>query len=188
MTRGLSAGEISALATANYVTEEHLKITTRNYSIAGTAVTYSTLQTLRYTTGPADTVVGGDGTYVAASYVSDFSFAEERYEVAPQTVNIMFETLTSTLITALDINTKYSTLIEIYKVYKDTSTGSITARFLMFSGNLVGLEISGNKQTQTVALRCSNNFSQFNNTNGRTLARLSQPPSGQTIFWGNIRI
>lgn len=188
MSRGLSAGEITALQANNYQVEDHIKITTRNRlniqfgGGSGTSTTY------RYTTGALDTVVSGDGTYIPASYISQIEIPDETFEISPQTINIVFERFDQAFITDLTTDTQNGTLVQVYKVLLDTATRSISGRFLMFDGTVSGVDIIGNRKTQSVIMRCSSSFYQFNITNGRQLNDIGENPRYEAIFWGGLRV
>lgn len=184
MSRGLTAGEISALQTSASIMEEHVKITTRTPSISGNTITYTNGTIYRFTTGQVDTVVAADGTYVPQSYINTLEYAEETYELTPSQVSLVFSTFDNTFINTLDTVNKFSTLIDIYKVLLDPSSRTISGRFLVYSGRLNSIDITGGKQNQTVSLRFVNNFEQFDRTTGRNLSSFNQARVYETIFWG----
>ena len=188
MSRGLTSGQISALEANNYQVEDHIKIVTRNLlnitfgGGSGSSTTY------RYTTGALDTVVSGDGTYVPASYIREIVIPEETFEISPQTINIVFERFDQPFIDDITTDTQNGTLVQVYKVLLDTSTRAISGRFLMFDGNVSGVDINGNRSTQAVILRCSSSFYQFNVTNGRQLNDIGDNPKYEAIFWGGLKV
>lgn len=188
MSRGLLSGEITALEANNYQVEDHIKIVTRttiNVRFGGSS---GIISTYRYTTGPLDTVVSGDGTYIPASYIREIVLPDESFEISPQTVNIVFERFDQDFITELTSDTQNATLVQVFKVLLDPTTRSISGRFLMFDGNVSGVDVSGTRSTQSVILRCSSSFYQFNVTNGRQLNDIGDNPKYEAIFWGGLKV
>lgn len=188
MSRGLLSGEISALEANNYQVEDHIKIITRNTINVRFGGTSGIINTYRYTTGPLDTTVSGDGTYQAASYIREIVLPEESFEISPQTVNIVFERFDQNFITDMTSDTQNATLVQVYKVLLDPTTRAISGRFLMFDGNVSGVDVSGTRSTQAVIVRCSSSFYQFNITNGRQLNEIGDNPRYEAIFWGGLRV
>lgn len=188
MSRGLSGAEIAVLQSSTNYAEEHLRITTRSANPIGATYSWLTGTTYRFTTGSTDTVVASDGTYIPQSYISNLSYSEESYELAPSTLSLVFETLDQTFVNNLTTDSAFSTIVEVWKVFKNTSTHAVEARFSLFSGLVTGIDILGNEETQTLTLRASSNFSQIDRVGGRTLADLPQQRTFETIFWGALKI
>lgn len=194
MSRGLSGSEITALQTAGLSIEDHIKITTRTHT--GTYVqigsdlypTYTTVSTFRYTTGPLDTVVSGDGTYLSSSYISGLDYPEETYEITPGTLSITFEVLDNTLLDAVTGEYGFSTQVICFKTLVDPSTRAVSGRYEVFNGSITGVDVNGNLNTQSVILRCSSSFAQLDNKNGRTLADLADAPRYEKLYWGSLQI
>lgn len=193
MTRGLTAGEISALESNALSIEDHVKITFRtSTSLQQVGIllvpVYTTTSTLRYTTGPLDTVVSGDGTYVSASYISGLDYPEETYELTPGTLSINFQVLDQTLLDSVTGDFGLSTLVSCFKALVDPNTRSVEARFEVFNGFLTGVDVVGNLDTQSVILRCSNSFAQLDENSGRLLSDLTDPPRYEKIYWGSLQV
>jgi len=143
MTRGLSAGEITALQANEHIFEEHLRIQTRTSNVTASSGAYAWLNSTayRYTTGATDAVIGGDGTYVPQSYLTNFEYSQEGYELTPSTLSIVIETLDQSFINSMTTVDQFSTLIDMWRVLRNPTTLAIDARFKVFSGSVTVIEI-----------------------------------------------
>jgi len=186
--RGLSGGEIAVLQSSTNYVEEHLRLTTRTANPIGATYSWITATTYRFTTGNSETVVASDGTYIPQSYISSLAYSEEGYELAPATLSLVFETLDQSFVNALTTDNAFSTIVDVWKVFKNISTHAVEARFPLFNGLVTGIDITGNEQTQVLTLRASSNFSQLDRVGGRTIADLPQQRIFETIFWGALKI
>lgn len=187
MSRGLTAPDIQALEQERNFTEEHVKITVLDANTPPTAG-YTTFTTYRYTTGPIDAVVASDGTYLKESFITSLDRVVESYELRPQEVAVEFQTFTQSLFDNLNRPSCFSNQIEIYKVLRSRTDFSVTARFLMFKGTQVGLELDAGRDTQRIILRCANQFRLFTKAKGRRLADLPQQNYVPRISWGNVLV
>lgn len=188
MSRGLTISEQNILASTGYQTEDHLRIVFRTPTVSGTTVTYTTTNTYRYTTGERDIAVTDDGTYLAASYITGFNYPNESYEINPGNMTIVFERFDSSFYTELESPNIGSSIVQAWKVLLNASTKAISARFELFNGTISGVDITRTRATQTLNLRCSNNYSQFNRRGGRNVSDLSQAPIYNTFQWRDIQI
>lgn len=188
MSRGLTISEIGVLASSGYQTEDHIRLVFRTPTVSGTTVAYTTTTTYRYTTGERDIVVADDGTYLAASYITGFNYPNESYEINPGNMTIVFERFDSAFYTDLETPNLGSTVVQAWKVLLNASTKAIAARFELFNGTITGVDITRTRSTQTLNLRCSNNYAQFTRRGGRNVSDLSQPPIYNTFQWGAIQI
>lgn len=190
MTRGLTAGEITALEAKDHLVEEHLRIKTRRSNVNSTSSNYAWIDvtTYRYTTGGVDTVVSGDGTYIPQSYITNFEYSQEGYELIPSTLSIVIETFDQTFIDSITTEDQFSTLVDMWKVFKNPTTLAVDARFTVFSGSVTGIDLVGGVGTQTVTIHCSSIFNQFTQQNGRTLGDLEQVRLYQTVVWGSLQV
>lgn len=190
MTRGISAGDLTALQNQSMILEDHLKITQRTgQSANGSAYNWITGTVYRYTSGAYDAVISGDGTYVPQSFIRSINYTDETYELSPSGVSITIETLTQSFIDTLTTDSQNSTAIELWRAFRNPTTLAIDARFKVFDGYVTGIDIVGSVSSQAVIIRANSNFAQLDKPHGRTVSDLNLGYNDRiTLQWGSYQI
>lgn len=189
MARGLTAGQISALASNFSIVEDLVEV----YLYEG-----ATQRFFYYTTGNMTTTVttstsGTSQTYTPRSFVATIGNVAETYEPGPLTVSFVFERVYAgsgddSMPTYLESNF-LNRRICWHKLFRNTTTfapDTTNGLLLVFDGVINSLVIEDSLTTKRYIIGAVGAFADYDRVRGRTTANIFGALQGQRLFWGSI--
>jgi hypothetical protein len=189
MARGLSAGEISALAENYNIVEDLVEM----YLFEG-----ATARSFYYTTGPYPATVttstsGSSQTYTPRSFIANIGNVTESYDPGPLTVSFVFQRLyvnaTDDFMPQYLENNFLNRRIAWHKLFRNTTTyapDTTNGKLLVFDGVISSLVIEDSLESKTYSISAVGAFADYDRVRGRTTADIFGALQGQKIYWGSL--
>ena len=189
MTRGLTAGEITALGSAYSIVEDLVEV----YLYEG-----ATQRFFYYTTGPYPATVttstsGTSQTYTPRSFIANIGNVTETYDPGPLTVSFVFERVytnaTDDYMPTYLENNFLNRRICWHKLFRNTTTyapDTTNGLLLVFDGVISSLVIEDALDSKRYSISATGAFADYDRVRGRTTADVFGALQGQRLYWGSI--
>lgn len=184
MSRGLSAGEITNLASTEYRVEELVEIYLADNSWYYTTGDYASTIT---------TPTAGSQTRNPRSFIAEIGSVKETFEATPNTLDLQFQRMTvggadDTFTNNLGLDV-INRRVVLYKLFRDLSSftpDTSDGLIQIFDGVISGLEIETSLETRSYTIRCTSDFGDYDKVRGRSTANIFGAMQGKTVYWGSF--